>query len=129
MKKNGRGATLIVAVCFLSIFGVFYGPSAFAAGSPSAVDQKLSNGLNQCIENISSCTNTQKLSEAWDQGMTEAQTSLQNFLNLLWSLIRQKPIPSTPTAPPGMPPLPSYPIVETMPAPSSPTGTPQSKTP
>ena len=104
---------------------LFCVPQAFAggAGSPQLPqEQKLANGMTTCVENVSSCTDMPRLTSAWETGMKGASVAVKNFLNMVWGLIKQQPIPTTPMAPAGMPPLPSYPM-------TSPTGTQPAKTP
>ena len=92
---------------------------AFAGGGPGSLpeDQHVKSGVTPCIENIASCTDTTRMSQAWTEGMKEAQVSLDNLANYLWSLIRQQPSPTLPATPPGMPPMLGVPLIETTPAP------------
>jgi len=93
-------STLLIVLCYTFVVSAY-------ASSPAPLlpqDQPVAKGFTKCMEDLSSCTNFSALQSAWRDGMNEAQTTITNFLKMIWQLIKQAPLPAGPPAPAGLPP-------------------------
>lgn len=110
---------LLLSALFLILMQI----SCFAASSPT-ISPPLENGVAQgtqnCVENVSICTNTAELQNAFARAMSIAKISLDNFVDYLYSLLNLSPLPQAPQQP-GMPSVSDTPIVKTIPCPNGST--------
>ena len=96
---------------------------AFAAPPPALPgDQKLAEGMQTCITNPESCTNTAELKQSFKNAMVLGKEALDHWLDWIYSLLQSSPLPVPAPTPQGMPQPQDIPEVQTVPAPS---GSPQ----
>lgn len=114
----------VVFVCVLSTTQAFAAPTGTLPG-----DQKLDSGMEQCITQPQTCTNSSELESAFKKAMVLGKTALDNWLDWLYSLLQSSPLPVPPATPPGMPQPQDIPEVQVVPTPQPGSPTPAPYTP